>query len=186
MTQYFTYRGFSLRKAPLQIRALVTCFLVVASLGLAVGAVNYQVRTGLAARGSPAWYRGTARTGADAPAGAPFAQRAAEGPLYEKSPLELLDATHPHLFNQAFLFFVLGHLLALCAVAPRLKIGLYLAGFTGVLLDTASPWLIRYLTPGAAWLQLGGHLAMAVAFVGLVGIPLWEMWVRAPDRGEEG
>lgn len=186
MTQFFTYRGFSLRKAPLQVRVLVSCFLVVVSLGVAVGAVNYQVRTGLAARGSAAWYRGTERTGAEAPAGAPFAQRAAEGPLYEKSPLELLDATHPHLFNQAFLFFVLGHLLALCAVAPRLKIGLYLTGFAGVLLDTASPWVIRYLTPGASWLQLGGHLAMAVAFLGLVGIPLWEMWGRGGRRRARG
>ncbi|HZD05627.1 MAG TPA: hypothetical protein VE173_11925, partial [Longimicrobiales bacterium] len=99
------------------------------------------------------------------------------GPLYEKSPLELLDATHPHLFNQAFLFFVLGHILALCAIPPRIKIWTYAAGFGGVLVDTASPWLIRFVSPGFAYLQLTGQAAMALSFVVLVVLPLREMWL---------
>lgn len=191
MTQYFTYEGFTLHRAPTQIRVLITVFLVVVSLSVAVGIVNYQVRTGLTASGSAAWYRGTASAPGDQPGAGPSGgdrAGAATGPLAatplrEKSPLELLDATHPHLFNQAFLFFVLGHIVALCGVRPRTKMLLYGAGFAAVLVDTASPWLIRYVSPSLAWLQLGGHLLMAGAFTGLVGYPLRDMWFRGRADG---
>lgn len=176
MTQFFTYRGFGLRKAPLQIRLLVTSFLVMTALGVGVGFLNYQVRTGLTAEGSAAWYRG----------GSPDAAGSLvdpSGPLYEKSPLELLDATHPHLFNQAFLFFVLGHLLALCAVPPGRKMAVYVGGFVGVLVDTASPWLIRYGGGGFSYLQLAGHGVMALAFLALLLYPLREMWWSMGRKG---
>lgn len=190
MTQYFTYDGFALHRAPTQVKALLTAFIAVVTISVGVGVVNYQVRTGLTAPGSAAWYRGApsgsgageaaARTREDA-AGGPLATT----PLREKSPLELLDATHPHLFNQAFLFFVLGHVVALCAVRSRRKMALYVAGFLAVLLDTASPWLIRYVSPSLAWLQLTGHALMAGAFAGMVGYPLREMWLRG-ESGQAG
>ncbi|MFB6239973.1 MAG: hypothetical protein ABEJ46_00100 [Gemmatimonadota bacterium] len=200
MTQYFTYRGFALHRAPGHIRVLLTVFVAVVSLSVAVGIVNYQVRTGLTASGSAAWYRGTgpgsgtgdgpdagpggagAATGAASQRAAADAGPLATTPLREKSPLELLDATHPHLFNQAFLFFVLGHIVALCAVPPRRKKALYVAAFLAVLVDTASPWLIRYVSRSMAWLQLGGHVLMAAAFAGMVGYPLREMWLRGEER----
>lgn len=195
MTQYYTYRGFSLRRAPTQIRVLLTVFILVLGLSVGVGIVNYQVRTGLTASGSAAWYRGSpagtgegARPGREAGPGAgaraePAAGPLAATPLREKSPLELLDATHPHLFNQAFLFFVLGHIVALCAMKPRRKTALYVAGFLAVLVDTASPWLIRYVSGSLSWLQLTGHVLMAGAFVGMVGVPLREMWLRGEREG---
>ena len=193
MTQYYTYRGFSLRRAPTQIRVLITVFIAVIALSVGVGIVNYQVRTGLTASGSAAWYRGTpvgteqgASPGAAAPEAegrAPSAGPLAATPLREKSPLELLDATHPHLFNQAFLFFVLGHIVALCAMKPRRKMALYAAGFLAVLVDTASPWLIRYVSSSMSWLQLTGHVLMAGAFLGMVGVPLREMWFRGGGDG---
>ena len=183
MTQFMAHRGFDLARAPVAVRVLLTTFLAMASLSVAVGAVNYQLRTGLSARGSEAWYRRGLSTAerAERPAGtagpeADEAETGASATLYAKTPLELMDATHPHLFNEAFLFFVLGHILALCAVRSGLKVGVYLAGFTGVLADTASPWLIRFVSPAFAWAQLAGQLLMAVAFVALVVLPLREMW----------
>lgn len=175
MTQLMAYRGFALATAPASIKALVTAFIGMAALGVTVGFANYQVRTGLTAEGSAAWYR----SGVAANPAAADADPASQGgamPLYAKTPLELLDATHPHLFNQAFLFFVLGHLLALCSMKARWKVATYLAGYAGVAVDVASPWLIRYGGAGFAWLQMAGHLAMAAAFLVLVGVPLWTMW----------
>lgn len=196
MTQYFTYDGFVLHRAPVQIRVLITLFIAVVTLSVGVGIVNYQVRTGLTASGSAAWYRGGPageEGGGAAGAGrrvgearrdrAPSAGPLAATPLREKSPLELLDASHPHLFNQAFLFFVLGHIVALCGVRPRRKEALYAAGFLAVLLDTASPWLIRYVSPSMAWAQLAGHVLMAGAFAGMVAVPLREMWLRGGSGG---
>lgn len=179
MTQFFTYRGLSLARAPLPVRLLLTAFLVLGTLGLAVGIVNYQVRTGLSAAGSAAWYRQGIASPSDAEGPPPASDPGRSG----KTPLELLDATHPHLFNQALLFFLLGHVVALCAVPVSVKTSLYGAGFVAVLVDNASPWLIRYGGPGWAWLQLGGHVLLATAFLGMVLLPLREMWLGRRGSG---
>lgn len=173
MTQFYTYRGLGLRTAGLPIRTLLTAFLLMAGISVAVGAVNYQLRTGLSAAGSRAWYRGGLRAEGQA-----AVETSEPSELEAKSVLELMDASHPHLFNQAFLFFVLGHILALCSLRPGLKITVYLGGFGGVLVDTASPWLIRFVDPGFAWLQLVGQTVMALAFAALLLLPLREMWGR--------
>jgi hypothetical protein len=165
VTQYYTYRGFSLRRAARPTKVMLTAFLLTVSTAIAVGVVNYRVRTGLTPSGAGAWYRGSESAG-----------------LYEKTPLELLDATHPHLFGQAFLFFVLCHLFALTPVSPRVKTTVYLASFASVLVDAGSPWLIRYVSPAFAWLQLLGTLVMVLAFLVLVCVPLKEIWFTPPDR----
>jgi hypothetical protein len=165
VTQYYTYRGFSLRRAARPTKVMITAFLVTVAAAVAVGVVNYRVRTGLTPAGAGAWYRGSEAAG-----------------LYEKTPLELLDATHPHLFGQAFLFFVLCHLFALTPVRPALKTTLYLAAFASVLVDAASPWLIRYVSPSFGWLQVAGTAVMVLSFLVLVGVPLKEMWLTPAHR----
>jgi hypothetical protein len=166
VTQFFTYQGFSLRRAGTHIRVLITAFLAVAGIALAVGVLNYWVRTGLTPAGAARYMRGD---GID---------------LLEKTPLELLDATHPHLFGQAFFFFVLCHLFALVPARSSLKLGVYVAAFLSVLVDAASPWLIRYVSPGFGVLQIAGTATMTAVFVLLVGWPLREMWFRgAGPRG---
>ncbi len=161
MTQFFATRDFSLRAASTPTKVLLTCFLLTVSAAVALGIVNYRVRTGLSAGGAVLWYRGT-------PGGS--------GPLFEKTPLELLDATHPHLFGQAFLFFVLCHLFALTPVRPRLKLSVYVAAFASVMVDAASPWLIRYISPLFGPLQVAGTVVLAATFVVLVAVPLRELW----------
>lgn len=169
MTQFYTYRGFSLRRAARPTKVMITAFLVTVAAALAVGVINYRVRTGLVPSGAVEWYRGNAAT---AGPGEPL--------LFEKTPLELLDATHPHLFGQAFLFFVLCHIFALTPVRPRLKSTLYLAAFASVLVDAAAPWLIRYVSPAFGWLQVLGTAVMVLAFLILVWVPLREMWFVSP------
>lgn len=165
MTQYYAYRGFSLRRAAHPTRVMITAFLLTVSLAIGVGVVNYRVRTGLVPAGAADWYRGS-------------------GALYEKTPLELLDATHPHLFGQAFLFFLLCHLFALTPVRAGFKTALYSAAFASVTVDAASPWLIRYVAPGFGWLQVIGTATMVAAFLVLVWVPLREMWFRRPADTE--
>ncbi|HEX7050488.1 MAG TPA: hypothetical protein VF188_09830 [Longimicrobiales bacterium] len=166
MTQFYTYRGFSLRRATLPTKVLISAFLATVALAVAVGVVNYRLRTGLVPAGAARWYRGNADAADPA---APL--------LFEKTPLELLDATHPHLFGQAFLFFILCHLFALTPVRPRFKLGIYIAAFLSVVVDSASPWLIRYVSPLFGVLQVAGTAVMVVVFLILVWVPLKEMWL---------
>lgn len=167
MTQYYTYRGFSLRRAARPTKVMITAFLVMTAVSIAVGVINYRVRTGLTPAGAESWYRGNEAAG-----------------LYEKTPLELLDATHPHLFGQTFLFFVLCHLFALAPVRPVVKTTIYVAAFASVLVDAASPWLIRYVSPAFGWLQLLGTAVMVTTFLVLVLVPLRELWFTPVDRPE--
>lgn len=169
MSGYYAYRGFSLRKAALHTRVLITSFLVTTSAAVAVGVLMYRVRTGLTPSGAREWYRGDAAAG--------MLDEAA------KTPQELLDATHPHLFGQAFLFFVLCHLFALTPVRHAYKVALFSAAYLAVLIDAASPWLIRYVHPGFGWLQVIGNALTVGTFLVLVAVPLREMW-WVPGRAE--
>ena len=61
--------------------------------------------------------------------------------------------------------------------------------FSGVILDLASPWLIRYVSPVFVLAMLGGDTLMVVSFLIMMALPLYEMWfiqspLMAPDSSE--
>ncbi|HEX6941067.1 MAG TPA: hypothetical protein VF158_16740 [Longimicrobiales bacterium] len=173
MTQFYTYRGFSLRRATRPTKVLLTAFLVTAALAVAVGVINYRVRTGLVPSGAATWYLGNeGAVGDDASL------------LFEKTPLELLDATHPHLFGQAFLFFILCHIFALVPARQRFKMTVYVAAYGSVVVDAAAPWLIRYVSPAFGYLQVAGTAVMTATFLILVLLPLKELWFVREDARE--
>jgi hypothetical protein len=160
VSQFLAYRGFSLRRAATPTKALLTAFNVVVAVAVVVGIAMYQVRTRLTPPGAAAYYGG------------------ADGP----SALELLDATHPHLFASAFLLFVLGHLFALTQASERTKTRLALLGFATVVVDAAAPWIVRFLwTPFAAAQVVNTALMAAVILMYLL-VPLWEMWLASSPR----
>jgi hypothetical protein len=162
MTQFLAYRGFSLRRAARSTKVLLTAFNVVVSLAVAVGIAMYQVRTRLTPAGGAAYYAGSELD---------------PGP----TALELLDATHPHLFASAFLLFVLGHLFALTRASSRTKVRLALVGFGAVVLDAAAPWIVRFVWAPFAIVQVLNVAVMAGVILIYLAVPLYEMWL-ARDR----
>ena len=50
------------------------------------------------------------------------------------------------------------------------------------LADLASPWLVRYVAPEFALLQLAGWLVMTASAVVLIWVPLYEMWMKGRAR----
>ena len=159
MSQYLAYRGFSYQRTARSTKVLLTAFHVVVGLAVCVGIAMYHVRTQLTPMGGVAYYRGTA------------AERG-EGP----SALELLDATHPHLFATAFLLFVLGHLFALTQASQSTKARLALLGFATVVIDAAVPWIVRFLWTPFAAVQVVNVALMAAVIVIYLAVPLYEMW----------
>ncbi|MGH7671817.1 MAG: hypothetical protein ACREMC_02875 [Gemmatimonadales bacterium] len=157
MSQFLAYRGFSLQRAAPSTKVLLTAFNVVVTLAVVLGIAMYQVRTRLTPPGTAAYYGGTETD---------------PGP----SALELLDATHPHLFASAFLLFVLGHLFALTRAAQRTKIRLALLGFGTVVVDAAAPWIVRFVWAPFATLQVVNTALMAAVILIYLLVPLWELW----------
>lgn len=157
MSQYLAYRGFSYARAARSTKTLLTAFHMVVALAVCVGIAMYQVRTRLTPLGGVAYYRGT---------------EADPGP----SALELLDATHPHLFATAFLLFVLGHLFALTQASQRTKSRLALLGFAAVVIDAAAPWIVRFVWPPFAAVQVMNVALLAAVILVYLAVPLYEMW----------
>lgn len=173
MTQYFAFRNFRLWRAPLATRVLLTLFDAMIVVATAIGILMYRLRTGLTSGGTAAYYLGNEQTAAPG-----------EEMRFARTLPELLDVTHPHAFEQSFLFFVLCHLFALTSVSDRVKIAVYVAAFGSVAVDLATPYLIRYLSPAFAPLQVVNGAIMGVALLVLIAVPLYEMWVYRPAEDE--
>jgi hypothetical protein len=165
VTQYYSYKRFRLDRAPVNTRILISCFYVMMALSVVVGVINYKVRTGLTVQGTSEWYRGNE----DAPGEVTELR-------FEKSVRELLDVTHPHLFEEGLIVFVLCHLFGLTKVRERRKRWVYILSFSAVLLDTGVPWLTRFVSPGFAPVHIASTILLTTMFLILMVRPLHEMW----------
>ena len=153
-------------------RLLITCFYVVMVLAVAVGMINYRVRTSLTPAGTEAYYRGNEN------------DEGASQMMFPKTTRELLDVTHPHLFEEGIILFVLCHLFGLTKVRERKKRLMYLSVFSVFLIDTGMPWLTRFVSPAFAPVHVVTTSVLGVLYVALVIVPLREMW-WAFDREEQ-
>ncbi len=175
MTQYFSFRQFKLWLAPLHTRVLLTLFSGAIALATGIGIVMWRVRTHLTSEGARAYYlgnEGVAHPGDEMLFARPFK--------------ELLDVTHAHAFEQAFLLLVLCHLFALTKVSSRGKIAVYVAAFGTMAVDLAVPYLIRFGSPAWAPLQIANGALMAFTLGVLLAVPLYEMWFyRGPVPADE-
>lgn len=140
-------------------RFAYTLFLGFCGAAYAVMTVLAVQRSGLAPSGIAAYYAGDAAT-----------------QTYGKTPGEMLEVTHFHLFAMPMLLFVQGHLFLLTRWPMRVKVALVVAGTLGIALDLAAPWLIVYVSRDLAALKDAARVLMAVAFTAFAVVPLWEMW----------
>lgn len=145
-------------------KILITLFSVTLAVALCVGVLNYYERTQLTAQGTREWYRGNEWT-PDATA-----------MKFAKTPLELLDVTHPHLFFQTIMFFILCHIFSLSEVSDRRKVAVYAVAFGSVLTEAGFPWLIRYVSGAFAPFMIVSSAAMTLSVLTLLVVPVKEMW----------
>ena len=87
-----------------------------------------------------------------------------------------MDVTHPHLFEEGIIFFVLCHLYGLTKVRERRKRWVYILSFSALLLDTGMPWLTRFVSPVFGTAHMVSSLFLTVMFAILIIGPMYEMW----------
>jgi len=80
----------------------------------------------------------------------------------------LAEQSHFHLFAMGILVMTLTHLLLFLPTALRVKATLIGITFGSALLVEACSWLIRFVSPGFAWLKIASFLVLQVALFGLV------------------
>ena len=170
MTAYYKMPGFTLARANLSTKVLVSLFIITVAAGLGVALLQYTSRAGSTGREAVEWVKGN------------------EGDLdatelkIEKSYRELLSITHEHAFALPMLLFVLLHLVALCTVSERFKIGLYVSGFLSLMGSLAGPWLISAWGDGWNVLMRVCGVIMSVTIATASVLCLYEMWLAQPVR----
>jgi hypothetical protein len=85
--------------------------------------------------------------------------------LPPRSALGMLEVTHMHLPMFALVLLLLTHLMLFAPMGAGRKAVVVVAAFGSALLMEAGGWLVRFVHPGFAWLQL----AMFVVFQGVLG-----------------
>jgi hypothetical protein len=99
----------------------------------------------------------------------------------------LTRVSHIHLFGIAFIFMFVGLIFSLASGVPsRLKGAAIIMPYLFLVLDIASWWLTK-LNPNFALLVVMGGGGMAMAFVFMLVVSLYEMWILPsklpfPDR----
>lgn len=164
--QHAAIPGFRLSRAKFSTRVLTSLGLTTVSMGLLSAGALTLTRTGVTPEAVRAYYRGTEAVGLDA------MLSASTGRTFQ----ELAEITHLHLSGGGILLFLLCHLLSLCDLPDRLRVGLYVAVFAAFIATFGLPWLIVYAS--GTFALFFGPAAIALILLVLVcsALPLWEMW----------
>jgi hypothetical protein len=169
MMRDFASVGFQLSRARREMKVIYTGFLVLVGLGLCTNGLFQFIHIGPTVHRVATYYRG----GTLGPA-----------MVFPKTFIQLLELTHFHTFIMGVIFVILAHLLVATRLASAVKTALIGLAFAGSLGDVASYWLIRYLSPLFALLQLLSWVGMWLGYGGMIVVALWDMW--RPERAGRG
>lgn len=162
----FTFPAYKLSTASHEVKLIYTGFLIFMAVGmLTIGLYQFK-RIGATYDLVVAYYRG-----------GDLGQEVS----YQKTFTQLLETTHFHAFIMGMTFLTLAHLFIATSLGPRVKWFFLGLTFFSAQVDIAGPWLIRYLSPGFALLQLASWLAMWVGYGTLILLPLYEMWGKGME-----
>jgi len=151
--------AFSYRTAATSVKLAITGWLLLAVMGLGIAGLQINVQAGLEPTRALLHYKGD------------------EALLqYPMNFANLVGITHAHAFTLPMLALVLSLGFIASSAREWLKRTVVIALFTGMFLELAMPWVVRY---GPAWtvhlFPLIGVLLVGGLFAA-VALPLYEMW----------
>lgn len=97
----------------------------------------------------------------------------------------LVSEGHFHLFGYTTIFFICGLVIALADVRGWLKNTLIVAPFAASVLDIWSMLLTRFVGPGFAWLLVISGMVMAMSFLLVFVIGIYQIWFLHPHTNEQ-
>lgn len=190
----FGSSGFRLWNLGLEAKVLYSAFCILTFFGVISSALYYGDLVGAGTRGIRRYYAGETREPEqDTAAAAGAASPASGGPAIElpedadrsRPPIivavtyrKLLEVTHFHLFTMPVVLLIVGHLFLATGLGDRTKVVWIVAGSASVFAHLATPWAVRYLGGGLAWLHALSGAALTVTMTVLTMYPLFAMWKR--------
>lgn len=162
----FSKRGFRIAESAREVKLAYTGFLLFALVGYVTLGVIGLVRVGPGYQQIVAHYLGSEMDEA----------------AFPRSFGQMIEEAHFHAFIEGVILLILAHLFVATSVRRRVKYGVILLAFGSTLADLACPWLIRYAAAGFAWLQIASWIGIQISALLLIGVPLYEMWMKGGTR----
>jgi hypothetical protein len=158
----FATPSFRLRDASLEIRLVYTLFLLLILGGLVTTWFFQFQRIGVSYERVVAYYLGGEIGGQM---------------FFPKNLNALLEETHFHAFSMSVVFLILSHLFMATSLSRSAKLFFILTTFFSHVFDMGGSWLTRMISPTFAYLLILSWMGLWLGYAGMIGIPLWEMWL---------
>ncbi len=160
-----------LRDADKTLKLFLTTFLLVLTIGYAVGLFFVEHTTAFSQQGIREQFLGNE------------AAERAETMRYEKSANEMFVFMHNHILSLALMFFTTGGIFYFSSlVSEKMKIVLMLEPLAATLITFAGIALIRYVSPMFSWLVLLSGASLFICYSVMVFLIMRELWFTNPNR----
>lgn len=161
----FSNRGFRIAESSTEVKLAYTGFLIFAFIGYLTLVLIGLLRVGPGYQDIVVHYWGSEAEEA-----------------FPRAFGQMLEEAHFHVFIEGLILLVLTHLFVATSVSRSMKVAVILLAFGGTLTDLACPWLIRFVSPGFALLQIASWIVMGATALVLIGIPFYEMWFKGGNK----
>ena len=156
---------FRLRDADTTLRLFLTAFLVVLSIGYAIGLFFVEHTTSLSSQGIQEQFLGSANL------------ETIQEMQYAKSANEMYVFLHNHILSLSLVFFALGGIFYFSSlVSDGVKKFLIVEPFIAVVTTFGGIVLIRFVSPLFSWLVLLSGVSLFVCYCVMGYLILRELW----------
>jgi hypothetical protein len=160
--------SFRLRDADITLKLFITAFLVVLTIGYAIGLFFVEHQTSFTPRGVQEQFLGN--------------DESAQEIRYAKSANEMFVFMHNHILSMSLVFLALNTLFYFSSTPPKLKVVLMVEPFAAILTTFGGIALVRYLSEGWSWLVILSGVLLFTSYVVIVGMILNDLWHRSTDE----
>ena len=164
--------SFSLSTLDANIKRLLTLFIIVLSIGVAIGLIYLSTTAGTKFSGIEEHYKGSpVKDEFDIPA------------KYPKTINNLLLTTHNHLLSLSMIFLCIGFIFSMSTfMNGKLKWFLIYEPFISILLTFGGIWGIRFINSNFLWIVSISGTLMYICYFIMTIICLWELNQTNPNK----
>jgi hypothetical protein len=98
----------------------------------------------------------------------------------------LLEVTHFHIFAFAMALLLMNHLTVFTGISQPIKLSLIIISFLSGLGDMGAGWLIRFVSPGFAYLKIGSFIVFQLVFLLLLVFSFFALKIYRNNKEREG
>lgn len=157
---------FTLKQSDLNIKVLITAFLILLTFGYAIGLLLVEHKTAITPNGISEEYKGTPD------------ESQSNVIKYPRSKNEMYIFLHNHITSLSVIFFIIGIIFYFSSiVSKRLKTFLILEPFISIAITFSGIWLLWETSAVFALVVLVSGILMAISYAIMVSLILYELWI---------